>query len=144
MLVINFGNICHRHWFISFTCSKLNVDEICGLKSYLLQKLFLKSTHAQRRSLLFTWIYNFVEKSSILWSKKYYLKKPFRMEGFQKYSRPLFTFIFKFRYIFHFEHVNEVWIRHISYCWHFYAKMFVFLGCFFCKLPHGFRASMLN
>ena len=33
---------------------------------------------------------------------------------------------------------------HSSYCWHFYAKLMFFWCFFFCKLPHGFRASMLN
>ena len=41
----------------SFTYRKLNMDEICGLKSYLScvhtsQKILLKSLHAQRRSFL--------------------------------------------------------------------------------------------
>ena len=41
----------------SFTYRKLNMDEICGLKFYLLcvhtsQKILLKSLHAQRRSIL--------------------------------------------------------------------------------------------
>ena len=41
----------------SFTYSKLNMDEICGLKFYLLyvhtsQIFLLKSLHAQRRSFL--------------------------------------------------------------------------------------------
>ena len=31
------------------------------------------------------WIYNFVIKTSFLWSKQYFPKKALRMEGFQKY-----------------------------------------------------------
>ena len=53
-------NMPHIH--TSFTYSTLNVDEICGLKFYLLyvhtsQKILLKSLHAQRRSFLLLNLY---------------------------------------------------------------------------------------
>ena len=84
---------------IYLTYSKLNMDEVCGLKSHLLhtsQIFLLKSIHAtllvsrsecqkDKPFLLTDRRKNFVIKTSFLLGKIYFPKKPLRMEGFHKY-----------------------------------------------------------
>jgi hypothetical protein len=67
------------------TYSKLNWDKICDLTSHLLNvrtsQFFLSMCKGVD---FYYWICHFVIKTSFLWSKKYFLKKASRMEGFHK------------------------------------------------------------
>ena len=67
---------------------KWNMGEICGLKFSLLyvnaSQFSFKFLHAQKRSFLLLNL-QFWQKSTFLRSKKDFLKKALRMEGFQKY-----------------------------------------------------------
>ena len=71
----------------SFTYSKWNMGEICGLKFHLWyvhtsQKVLLKSLHAQRIWFLLLNLH-LMQKSPFLWSKKDFPKKALRIEEFQ-------------------------------------------------------------
>jgi len=102
----------------SFTYRKLNMDEICGLKFYLLcvhtsQKILLKSLHAQRWSFLVLNLYldlnpHFYEVNQEVW------KRPRAWRNFKNIfcvlsTYPKKTFRTEKPSIFNFRYVKEVW-----------------------------------
>ena len=71
-----------------FEHSKWNMGEICGLKFHLSDlhtphRFFLNHS-IHKKGYFCCWAFNFVQKSSCLWSKKMF-KNVLRKEEFQKY-----------------------------------------------------------
>ena len=92
------------------------MDDICGLKSYLVlihHKFFYWNPSMRKKGHFYNWFSNFMIKASFLWSKEYFPKKDLCIFSTTTFHHHFWSKNVNFRYIFHFEYVNEVWISSV-------------------------------